>query len=523
MLTELPSRFTGAKSTTSLTACWLISVLFLVTTAHAATALKLPTVLGDNMVFQRDMPVPIWGWADPGQAVTVRFAGQLKQTTTDTKGLWRVDLDPMPANASANVLQIESGGQTLVCEDVLVGEVWLCAGQSNMQMGLSHAVDGAAEVAKANDPMLRLFRVENHVVPRGEDLVGAWSACSPGSAEKFSAVGYYFGASLRRELNVPVGLISSAWGATGVESWLPIEVIRDEPAFASTRERDRTRLDERPRMQAEYEATLARWRTERDAAEAAGKELPNPPPQPIALRPQSQSGSLYDAMIMPLVPYAMRGAAWYQGESNIGQGDYYRKMLMGLVGSWRRAWGQENYYFGIVQLPNYRPVATEPGDSDWALIREAQRLTALTLPDTGLAVTIDLGDADNGHPKNKRGVGERLARWALADVYDSQVPGQGPVLQSAVFMEGAVELTFTEGPGELHAIDVRELGSFAVRSSDQRWHWAQVRVVEPRKLRVWSSDVSRPLAVQYAWSDNPPSANLTDDSGLPASPFRVTD
>ena len=381
------------------------------------------------MVFQRDAPVPVWGVADPGRAVTVRFADQVMETIADADGRWRVDLEAMPADASPRVLHVESGGESLERTDILVGEVWLCSGQSNMQMGLGRAADGAAEAARAGDPLLRLMRVENHVVPRGGDVAGEWAACSPESAERFSAAGYYFGLDLRRELDVPVGLIVSAWGATGIESWMPIEVVRDEPAFEPTRERDRQRARERPGLQAEYDLALAMWKSRRDADVAAGKEPPDPPRQPIALRPQSRSGSLYDAMVLPLVPYAVRGAVWYQGESNVGQGDYYRKMLTGLIGSWRRAWAQDHFYFGIVQLPNYRPVATAPGESDWAQLREAQRRVALTLPDTGLAVTIDLGEADNGHPKNKRGGGERLALWALADVYAHPISGRGRFLR----------------------------------------------------------------------------------------------
>jgi sialate O-acetylesterase len=497
--------------------------LLLVLSCNAVAELRLPIVLGDHMVLQRDAPVPIWGSADPRQVVTVRFGEQIEEATADHAGHWRVDLDPMPASDAPRVLYVQAGGKMLKRQDILVGDVWLCAGQSNMQMGLLRAADGESEVAKARDPLLRLLRLENHVVPRGEDASGAWASCTPESAERFSAVGYYFGLAIRENQDVPVGLIVSAWGATGVESWLPIEVVRDEPAFASTRERDRIRERERPRMEAEHEAALAKWRTERDAAEATGKKPPNPPRQPNALRPQSQSGSLYDAMIVPLVPFAMRGTVWYQGESNVGRGDYYRKMLMGLVGSWRRAWEQDHYYFGIVQLPNYRPVATEPGDSDWAELREAQRRVALTLRDAGLAVTIDLGDPDNGHPKNKRDVGDRLARRVLADVYGQQFPGHGPVFVGASFDGEAAELTFADGPGELSSINGDQPGSFAIAGADQRWHWAEVEVIGSRKLRVWSPDVPEPLAVRYAWADNPPSANLTDGTGLPASPFRTDD
>ncbi len=510
------------RSILAIKSAWCLAVLIGLFVAGSARAeLSLPMVLGDHMVLQRDASVPVWGTADPGALVVVRFASQSKQATADDTGRWRVDLDPMPANAAPQVLHVVSEGQAIQRTDVLIGEVWLCSGQSNMQMGLARAEDGEAEAGRANDPLLRLLRVENHVVPRGEDAVGRWAPASPDSAQRFSAAGYYFGNRLREELDVPVGLICSAWGATGVESWMPIEVIRDEPAFESTRQRDRIRERERPRMEAEYQAKLANWRTERDAAEATGKVLPKPPRQPVALRPQSQTGSLFDAMIHPLVPYAMRGAVWYQGETNVGQGDLYRKLLTGMVSAWRRAWTQDQFYFGIVQLPNYRPIATQPGESDWAELREAQRRVAYTLQDAGLAVTIDLGDAENGHPKNKRGVGERLASLILADVYQQSDAGHGPVLKNVVYQDHIAELTFATGSGELKSADGKPLGSFAVAGSDRQWHWAQAKIISPRTLHVWCPQVPAPTAVRYAWSDNPPSPNLTDDTGIPASPFQT--
>ena len=504
---------------------WLIvsTLILFISTPHAHAELKLPTVLGDHMVLQRDAPVPVWGIADPGQTVTVRFADQVKETTADAEGRWRVDLDAMPANSSPGVLRVESDEQSIERADILVGEVWLCSGQSNMQMGLARAADGEAEVARAGDPLLRLMRVENHVVPRGEDIVGEWAHCSPESAERFSAAGYYFGLELRRELDVPVGLIVSAWGATGGEAWLPIEAIRDVPDFASVIERDRQRDAERPKLEAEYEAAVERWRVERDAAEKTGQPLPSPPRLPMALRPQSRAGSLYDAMIFPLAPFAMRGCVWYQGEANVGQGERYHTLLTLLIDSWRQTWGQGHFYFGIVQLPNYRPIAQEPGDSDWARLREAQRLTAERVADTGLAVTIDIGDADEGHPKNKRGVGERLARLVLIDVYGKPGAAHGPVLRDATFTDGSAVLTFADGPGEMQAVDDSAIGSFAIAGNDRVWHWAKTEVTGPRRLRVWSPGVAEPVAVRYAWSDNPPSPNLTDDSGVPASPFCTDD
>lgn len=504
---------------------WAIvsALLLFPSTPLACAELRLPTVLGDHMVFQRDAPVPVWGQMDPGEAVAVLFADQVKRTTADADGRWRVDLDAMPANASPGVLRVESGGQSLRREDILVGEVWLCAGQSNMQMGLARAADGEAEVAGADDPLLRLMRVENHVVPRGGDVVGEWAACAPASAERFSAAGYYFGLELRRELGVPVGLIVSAWGATGGESWLPIEAIRDLSDFAPVIERDRQREVDRPKLQAEHEAALARWRAERDAAEIAGKPLPPTPRLPMSLRPQSRAGSLYDSMVLPLAPFAMRGSIWYQGEGNVGQGERYHTLLTLLIDSWRRAWGQENFFFGIVQLPNYRPIVQEPGDSHWARLRDAQCLTAERVPDTGLAVTIDLGEADEGHPKNKRGVGERLARWALAEVYGLPIAGHGPVFLNVTFEDGDAIVTFEDGPGELQSTDGQPIGSFAIAGADRRWCWARVEIIGTRTVRVWSEEISSPVAVRYAWSDNPALPNLTDGSAIPASPFRTDD
>ena len=500
---------------------WVALVLTPSAQALAAPT-RLPAVISDGMVLQRDARVPIWGWAEARATVTVRFASQEKRATADESGKWRVDLDPLPASAKPTTLTIDSA-ETVTVTDVLVGDVWLCSGQSNMQMGLAKSADGEAAVAAANYPSIRLFNVANHIRPAGEDVTGKWAACSPGAAARFSAVGYYFGREVHRDLGVPVGLINSSWGATRGESWTPRDVLRDAPALREVLEETTARVAVIAKARADYARKLATWEAAAAQAKAAGTAAPEKPLPPASLRPQNQPGACYDSMIRPLVPFAITGAIWYQGEANLGS-PRYRELLPALIGGYRRAWGQGDFPFGIVQLPNNRPPVEAPGDSAWAVTRDAQLHAARTLPLVGLAVTIDIGDANDGHPKNKKDVGLRLARWALAEVYRQPVAASGPTFDACAIEAGRVILTFEDVGGGLATTDggtdVREV---AIAGKDRKWHRATARIVAKERVEVSSADVPAPAAVRYAWADNPSRANLTNDSGLPASPFRTDD
>ncbi|MGF1635351.1 MAG: sialate O-acetylesterase [Phycisphaerae bacterium] len=490
----------------------------------ARNTLRLPAVLASHMVLQRDMPVPVWGWASPGESVTVQFAGQNKSATADAAGRWQVMLDPMSASAEPATLTV-TAGKSVELKDVLVGDVWFCSGQSNMQMGLARTDDGAAAVAAANHPNIRLLNVPNHIVEPGTDIAGSWAVCTPESAERFSGVGYHFGLALHEELGVPIGLINSSWGATGIESWTPFAAMQAVEALQPIVDFNPERVAIREAQVAKYEEELAAWREVAQAAKDAGTPVPAQPRLRPSLRPQAYPGACFESMVRPLIPMALRGVVWYQGESNFNQGARYTIHLPVMIESWRSSWqaagGQGQLPFGIVQLPNYRPVQSEPGDSDWAELREAQRLASRTVDGTGLVVTIDLGEADDGHPKNKRGVGLRAAQWALAEVYGNDIPAGGPVLLGHSFENGHVLLTFDEVGTGLKTTDGRPPAEFALAGVDGTWHWAQARTDGKSRVAVASPDVPNPVALRYAWADNPANPNLTNDSGLPASPFEV--
>ena len=397
--------------------------------ATAAANVVLPDVISDGMVLQRERAVPIWGTADPGEQITVRFAGQAKKAIADGDGKWLVRLDAMRANAVPATLTIE-GKNKIELKDILVGEVWLVAGQSNMQRLLSETANGAEAIAAANHPLIRLFNVSRQVAfKHAAPPLATWRACTPESVKQFSAAGYYFAVELQRELQVPIGVINSSYGGSQAEAWTPTEYLIASPDLKPTVDRTKVWDEERPRVKVQYDEALKKWREESDQAKAAGATPQPSPAVPDALREYRIASSIYDGMIAPLIPFSIRGAFWYQGESNEARAEQYGLLLPVMIKAWRERWGERDFPFGIVQLPNYRDSKDDPADEAWSHIREAQRLTALAVPNTGLIVTIDIGEARDIHPKNKLDVGKRMARWALADVYKQKLVKSGPTFQ----------------------------------------------------------------------------------------------
>ncbi|MDQ3755282.1 MAG: sialate O-acetylesterase, partial [Acidobacteriota bacterium] len=316
----------------------------------------LPDVLSGGMVLQRDRAVPVWGRADPGEAVTVRFAGQTKKAIADQDGKWRVNLAPLKANATPATM-IVAGKNTIELKDVLVGEVWLVSGQSNMQWRLSESRDGEAAVAAANHPAIRLFNVSRQVAfKHAAPPLAVWQACTPEAAREFSAAGYYFGVELQKELKVPIGLINSSYGGSQAEAWTPVEYLLASDQLRPTVERTKIWEAERPRVKADYEEALKQWRAAAEKAKAEGARPQPSPPVPDALREYRIASSIYDGMIASLIPYSIRGAIWYQGESNEARAQQYNVLLPTMIKAWRERWGQGNFPFGIIQLPNYRAV-----------------------------------------------------------------------------------------------------------------------------------------------------------------------
>jgi len=497
----------------------LAALIFSASTARGNVS--LPDVIGDHMVLQQHQRVPIWGKADPGEVVTIRFGKQTKKTIAGSDGKWLIKLDPTVANATPSILTI-SGNNTIELKDILVGEVWLVAGQSNMQRLLSETADGEAAIAAANHPQIRLFNVSRQVAfKHAPPPLATWLACSPQSVKEFSAAGYYFGVELEKELHVPIGLINSSYGGSQAEAWTPTEYLLASADLRPTVERTKIWDEERPRVRAEYDDALKKWRAESDQARAAGARPSPSPAVPDALREYRIASSIYNGMIEPLIPFYIRGAIWYQGESNEARAQQYGLLLPTMIRSWRDRWGEGNFPFAIVQLPNYRDPKPDPADEPWSHVREAQRLTGRNTPNTGLIVTIDIGEAHDIHPKNKLDVGKRMARWALADVYGRKLTKSGPVFSEARITGSKIVLKFNEVGAGLKIRDGDKLEEFAIAGADHVWRWANAKIVGKDRVEVWSDAVFQPVAVRYAFNNNPRHPNLTNDTGLPATPFRT--
>jgi sialate O-acetylesterase len=503
----------------TLFAAWVLAPSVLVQGAE----LKLAALFSEHMVLQRDRPVPVWGWADPGEKITVEFAGQKKTATAGAGGRWEAKLDAMAASAEPRTLTAasETGGRTVQVRDVLVGEVWLGSGQSNMAMSMGGVINAAAEKAAANWPLIRMFKEESAAsATPGADARGRWQVCSPETVTGFSATLFCFGREIHRELKVPVGLINSSVGGTPIEAWTSADAQAAVPELkeALAQEARKAAAFDAAKARGNYEKALASWKDSAAQAKAAGKPAPRKPRDPAeAQTRRGGPGGLFNGKIAPLIPCAMRGAVWYQGEANShpGKGGLYRHQFPALVSDWRARWGEE-FPFAWVQLPNFN----REGD-DWSLVREAM-LKTLRLPKTGMAITVDIGEPQNIHPKNKQEVGRRLALWALGDVYGRDVAATSGPLPAGHEVRGAgIVVAFTHADGGLQAKGGGELRGFALAGADRQWTPAQARI-EGDKVFVSSAAVKRPVAVRYAWAAHP-ECNLYSGAGLPASPFRTDD
>ena len=509
------------RSGNHLLARFCVLALLLLAATSVRANVSLPDVISSGMVLQQKQKVPIWGHADPGETVTVRFAGQSKKTTAAPDGKWLVKLDPLRATSTAQTM-IVSGKNTIELTNIFVGEVWLVAGQSNMQRLLSETANGEDAIAKANHPLIRLFNVSRQVAfKHAPPPLATWQACSPETVKAFSAAGYYFGVQLENELHVPIGLLNSSYGGSQAEAWTPVEYLLASNDLRPTVERTKIWDEERPRVRVAYDEALKKWRADADKAVAAGARPSPSPAVPDALREYRIAASIYDRMIAPLIPFPIRGAIWYQGESNEARAQQYELLLPTMIKAWRERWGEGDFPFGIVQLPNYRDAKADPADEAWSHLREAQRLTAMTVANTGLIVTIDIGEARDIHPKNKLDVGKRMALWALADVYGRKLTKSGPVFREAKFAGQKAVLKFDQAGDGLRIRDGDKLDEFAIAGADGKWYWANAKIVSKDRIEVWADAVSQPVAVRYAFNNNPRHPNLTNESGLPAAPFRT--
>ena len=494
----------------------------------SAADLRLGSLFSDHMVLQRDKPIAVWGWADAGESVIVSFAGQSKSAIAAADGKWSLKLDPLAASSQPRALivssNLKSKIQNLKCTDVLVGEVWLGSGQSNMEMSVKAANHFDAEQAAANLPLIRYYTDTNSTAtkPQAEGK-GIWQVCSPATVGRFSATLYFFGREIHREVGVPVGLINSSVGATQIEYWIPAEAQCSDPdtkANYDTLLRGYTTFDE-AKFAASYEKQLAAWNLAAEKAKADNKPPPARPTDVLAIRKRKgPPGGLFNGKVFNLAPFTLRGILWYQGESNSAlpppnQKHLYHQQLSQLVTSWRKLWDHE-LPFAWVQLPNY----TAPGEG-WPRIREAM-LKTLALPKTGMAITIDLGDAKDIHPKNKQDVGKRLSYWALGTFYGKNVPAiSGPLPAGSTISGDAITVSFHHTHGGLKSITDGPLTGFQIAGADQQWTPAEAKIVGETVV-ISSAEVAQPVAVRYAWKDWP-EYSLANGAGLPASPFRTDD
>jgi len=642
-------------------------LLSFIISAHAE--IKLPAIIGNNMVIQQESKARIWGWAEQGEIVTVTMAGQSAMDTTNAKGQWEVQIGPFTAGGPHEMAI--SGKDTIVLQNVLVGEVWIASGQSNMEWQLQNSANGAEEVSNANYPQIRLFTVTRAIsLKPQEDVVGQWMVCTPDVAGTFSAVAYFFGRELNQALKVPVGLIHSSWGGTTAEAWTSRETLASDTELNSMLDSLEQALQNLPAALNKYKELRADWEEKNilqdpgnkglelgyaspDCSDKdwqimnlpclwepagllidgavwfrkiveipeswAGKDLklklgpiddfdityfngveighigsetlncwtvPREYTIPgslvrggrnvIAVRAFDQSGDggftglptdmslslsgsesiplagewlykvelaappiqvnyatapampfgggnpntptvLYNAMIAPLTNYALRGAIWYQGESNVDRSRQYQKLFPMMIRNWRAAWGEGDFPFLYVQLANYMERKSEPGESQWAELREAQFMT-LNESETGMAVIIDIGEANNIHPKNKQDVGHRLALWALAKTYNQDIEFSGPLYESFAIKGNKIRVHFSHAEG-LCTRDGGMVKGFSIAGSDGKFIWAKAKI-KHNEILAWCNSVAHPVAVRYAWADNP-EANLYNAAGLPASPFRT--
>lgn len=622
----------------------------------------LPTLFSDHMVLQQGGEIHVWGRADANETITVSLASETVKTTADVHGTWSIELPALSAGGPFT-LSVR-GKQDVVINDVLIGEVWIASGQSNMAFALEGAEGAAAEIPKANDPQIRLFTVPKRIAvsPQENTLPAHWQLCTPDTAKSFSAVAYFFAREIRQKLNVPVGIVESVWPGTTIEEWIAPEYLQNDPELKSILDRwthvtpaeknfaehpltfelefDDFELipasaDSQPKHVSKFEEGSSllstggsfsySWNDAPDsrfelvppghnggyAARVAGQldgtqdsklsatyNLDGSPldltsyagirfwmrgngsfrfrskqptitdyddyatrlfkttaewqPVTILFRDLRQDGwgvyqdftpsaltgfaienltsigyaempvsALYNGMIAPLVPYAFRGALWYQGESNALRAHQYRKLLPTLIRNWRDASKQSDMEFLIVQLPNHGAIPDQPTESAWAELREAQLMTLGQVPHTGLAITIDVGDPKDLHPHRKREVGERLALWALGTTYKQNIEYSGPLYESMQIQGSEARIHFTHLGKGLVAQDVGIVRGFAVAGADRKFYWADARI-EGDTVVVTSPEVSQPVAVRYAWGDSPV-CNLFNKDGLPASPFGTDD
>ncbi len=517
----------------------LLAIAGLITPAFAHADVKLPAVFSDNMILQRNSQLPVWGTADPGEEVYVTFEQKTpdgrreegKAVIAGNDGRWMVKIGPYPAGGEPGTLTIKGPEKknapkgfknAIVCKNVLIGEVWICSGQSNMELTMQSAADAGKTIAEAKYPQIRLLRVPHKATPTPQDnFDGKWAECSPATVKSFSAVGYFFGRHLYQQLNVPIGLIDSSYGGTPAEAWTTREALLGVDSLKYYVENlDKAAKSYDPeKAKAAYEEALAKWKIAEEQAKKDNKPAPRRPnlqgkPGTISSSPSA----LYNAMIAPLVPFAVKGVIWYQGESNANRAYEYRTLFPTMIEDWRGQWKQGDFPFLFVQLAPYWD-----GDSNgvrYAELRDAQLFTTTKVKNSAIAVITDYGDEKDIHPKQKEPVGVRLALAALAKAYGEKIVYSGPIFKAKKVEANKVIVSFDHVGGGLTAKGDKLTG-FTIAGDDGHFVEADA-TIDGDSVVVGSPKVDKPANVRYGWK-NFLTVNLYNKEGLPASPFRTDD
>jgi sialate O-acetylesterase len=502
-----------------------LSCVLAIPAMEVHAVIKLPSLISDGMVLQQGVKARLWGMADPGEKVTATYNGVRASATADAQGQWRLTLGPLTAGGPHPLTL--SGSNTITLHDVLVGEVWVCSGQSNMAMTVGPAyppfftgvTNYQDELHRANHRNLRLFAVNKAVASKPQsDVKGYWTPASTNSVYDFAAVGYFFGRELMQTLKVPVGIICAAQGSSTAETWMGRGGLESDPELAQILAGDAARIASYPQVFTEFEQRLAQWKRDSEALEREGKPIPPAPPLPADPRQSiDRPNVLYNGMIAPLTHYSIKGVIWYQGESNTDRPAQYRKLFPALIRDWRKEWGQGDFPFLYVQLASW---GIQYFQLKFPELREAQAM-ALSLPNTAMAITTDIGDGTDGHPKNKQDIAYRLALAAEAVAYGRDVIYEGPTFDSMTIEGDTVRVQFRNARGGMTAKNwpPGPRSGFEVAGEDKHFVEAESRL-EGEAFYVRSKLVPKPVAIRYNWKDNP-WYHIYNRAGLPAVPFRT--
>jgi len=501
---------------------------------------KPANLFSDNMVLQRDMKVPVWGTASPGEQVTVDFNGQSLNTTASADGTWKVELAAMKASTDPKILKI-TGNNAIAIKNVLVGDVWFCSGQSNMGYTLDKDALASTEIPNSANPMLRMLLADWQSVDAPLDSIrysdkkkgSIWLEAAPDTTPNCSAVAYWFGKELQKSTGIPIGLIRSAKGGSPIEAWMSKEVLISCDGGKEVWAKYEEALKVFPEKMAAYEIQLKEWQNKFQAATPEEKKTLKKPNLVFGPNDPNHPCGLFYGSVKPYTPFAIKGVIWYQGESNacspMINAINYRGLFAALINSWRKEWGQENMPFLFVELAPYRPMNPNTEDTTWSRVRDAQ-FKALSLPNTGMSVILDSGNEKDIHPQDKKPVGERLAQWAKAKVYGMDVVPSGPIYEKMEVQGDKIVVTFKHAGKGLEAKDLTLIGGhqlskdklqgFSICGEDKKFVWADAQMTSPNQVTLSSGAVKAPIAARYAWSCFP-LCNLFNKDGFPAAAFRT--